>query len=139
MYLLKATLILKIVLTIGWSASLLFLTSTHFEKLGVPEPQPVLFTRLLGAAFLALLLGYVLGLRDLWRGKMPVNTILVGIVSNGLACVFLVYFGFQGTWSEWGSLARCCMWGSAIFTGLITVLLVISILMIRRRGQYPER
>jgi hypothetical protein len=128
MYLLKATLILKIIFTIGWSASLLFLSRTQFEKLGVPEPKPVLFTRLLGAAFLALLLGYALGLRELYRGEMPVNTMLVGIVSNGLACVILVYFGFQGTWSTWGNVAGYCMWGSAIFTGLITVLLVISIL-----------
>lgn len=132
MYLLKATLILKILLTIGWSASLLFLSGTQFEKLGVPEPKPVLFTRLLGAAFLALLLGYALGLRELYRGEMPVNTMLVGIVSNGLACVILVYFGFQGMWSEWGSLARYCMWCSAMFTGLITGLLGISFLMIRR-------
>ena len=133
MNLLKATLILKIVLTIGWSASLLFLNKTYFEKLGVPEPKPVLFTRLLGAAFLALLLGYALGLRDLHRGEIPVNTMLVGILSNGLACVILVYFGFQGTWSTWSSVGRYCMWGSAIFTGLITVLLVISILRMRRR------
>ena len=128
MNLLKATLFLKILLTIGWSAPLLFFSQTHFEELGVPEPQPILFTRLLGAAFLALLLGYALGLRELYRGEMPVNTMLVGIVSNGLACVILVYFGFQGTWSEWGSLARYCMWGSAIFTGLITGLLGISFL-----------
>lgn len=128
MYLLKATLILKILLTICWSASLLFLSGTQFEKLGMPEPKPILFTRLLGAAFLALLVGYALGLRDLHRGKMPVNTMLVGIVSNGLACVLIVYFGFQGTWSEWGEVARYCMWCSAIFTGLITGLLGISVL-----------
>jgi len=130
-YLLKATLILKILLTIGWSASLLFLSRTQFEKLGVPEPKPVLFTRLLGAAFLALLVGYALGLRDLCRGEMPVNTMLVGIVSNGLACVILVYFGFQGTWGKWGALRGYCMWGSTILTGLITALLGISFLMIR--------
>jgi hypothetical protein len=128
MYLLKATLILKILLTICWSTALLFLSRSQFENLGVPEPKPILFTRLLGAAFLALLVGYALGLRDLRRGKMPVNTILVGIVSNGLACALLLYFGSQGMWSAWGEVARFCMWLSAIFTGLIAVLLVISIL-----------
>ena len=128
MYLLKATLILKIVLTIGWSAPLLFFTKTHFETLGMPEPKPVMFTRLLGAAFLALLVGYALGLRDVYRDEMPVNTMRVGIVSNGLACLILICFGFQGTWSTWSNVAAYCLWGSAIFTGLITVLLVISIL-----------
>ncbi|HEX5703384.1 MAG TPA: hypothetical protein VFX97_09325 [Pyrinomonadaceae bacterium] len=136
MYLLKATLILKIALTIGWSASLLFLSGTQFEKLGVPEPKPLLFTRLLGAAFLALLLGYALGLRDVYRGVMPVNTMLVGILSNGLACMILVYSGFQGTWSTWGNFAGYCMWGSAILTGLITGLLGISFLMNRRPQEY---
>jgi hypothetical protein len=128
MHLLKATLLLKIVLTVCWSASLLFFSGTRFEKLGMPEPKPILFTRLLGAAFLALLVGYALGLRDLYRGKLPVNTMLVGIVSNGLACVLLLYFGFQGAWSEWGEVARYSMWCSAIFTGLITVLLGFSLL-----------
>lgn len=128
MRLLKITLILKMLLTIGWSASLLFLSEPQFAYLGMPEPKPILFTRLLGAAFLALLVGYALGLRDLYRGKMPVNTMLVGIVSNGLACVLLIYFGLQGAWNGWGAVARYCMWGSAIFTGLITALLVTSIL-----------
>jgi hypothetical protein len=128
MYILRATLILKIFLTICWSAALLFLSGTQFEYLGMPQPAPILFTRLLGAAFLALLVGYALGLRDLQRGKMPINTMLVGIVSNGLACVLLVYFGLKGTWSEWGALAQYSMWGSAIFTGTITALLSFSVL-----------
>ena len=128
MYLLKATLILKILLTVGWSASLLFLSGAQFESLGVPEPKPLLFTRLLGAAFLALLVGYALGLRDLKRGGAPVNTVLVGVVSNGLACVLLVYFGLRGAWGEWGDVARYCMWASTILTGLITVLLGVSLL-----------
>lgn len=135
MRLLKVTLILKIVLTVFWSGSLLLFSRTQWDDLDVPEPQPLLFTRLLGAAFLALLVGYALGLRELWRGKIPVHTMVVGTVSNGLACVILVCYGFQGTWGEWGSLARYCMWGSAILTGLITALLGISYLMIRQRGQ----
>jgi Na+-driven multidrug efflux pump len=126
MYLLKVTLILKIVLTICWSAALLFLSKSQFEYLGMPEPKPLLFTRLLGAAFIALLVGYALGLRDLHRGKTPVNTMLVGIVSNGLACVLLVYFGIHNTWSEWAAVARYSMWGSAISTGSITALLSIA-------------
>jgi hypothetical protein len=126
MRLLKATLILKILLTIAWAASLLFLSETQFERLGMPEPT--LFTRLLGAAFLALLVGYLLGLRELRLGKTPFNTMLVGIVSNGLACVILVCYGLQGEWSEWGEVARYSLWASTIFTGLITGLLIISFL-----------
>ena len=126
MRLLKATLILKILLTIAWSASLLFLSETQFERLGMPEP--ILFTRLLGAAFLALLVGYLLGLRELRLGKTPFNTMLVGIISNGLACVILLCYGLQGEWSEWGEVARYSLWASTIFTGLITGLLIISFL-----------
>ncbi len=128
MGLLRATLVLKILLTICWSGALLLLSGTQFEKLGMPAPAPILFTRLLGAAFLALLLGYVLGLRELSLGKLPFNTMLVGILSNGLAFALLVYFGLAGAWSEWGAVARYCLWGSALLTGLITVLLSISAL-----------
>jgi len=126
-YLLKATLTLKILLTVCWSASLLFLSRARFQNLGVPEPKPLLFTRLLGAAFLALLVGYALGLRDLYRGEAPVNIVIVGIVSNGLASALLVYFGLRGAWSDWGDAARYCMWASTIFTGLITGLLGVSL------------
>ncbi len=128
MYLLKATLVLKILLTVCWSGSLLLLSGAQLENLGVPEPKPLLFTRLLGAAFLALLVGYALGLRDLQRGEAPVNTVLVGIVSNGVACALLVYFGLRGAWGEWGGVARYCMWASTILTGLITALLGVSLL-----------
>ncbi|MEK6282802.1 MAG: hypothetical protein AABN95_20795 [Acidobacteriota bacterium] len=128
MRLLKATLIVKILLTICWSAPLLFFSANQFETWGMPEPKPILFTRLLGAAFVALLVGYALGLRDLHLGTIPFNTILVGIVSNGLACVLLIYFGLQGIWSEWGEVTRYSLWASAILTGLITGLLCISVL-----------
>ena len=66
---------------------------------------------------------------------MPINTILVGIVSNGLACLILVHYGFQGAWREWGEVAWYCMWCSAALTGLITVLLGISILTVGRVGK----
>lgn len=128
MSLLEATLIIKILLTILWSASLLILSGTQFEKLGMPEPKPMLFPRLLGAAFLALLVGYLLGLRDLHLGKIPWNTMLVGIISNGLACMLLIYFGLKGTWTEWGKVPRYGLWASALLTGLIAALLAISVL-----------
>ena len=128
MRLLRFTLILKILLTIGWSGSLLLLSGSQFESLGMPAPKPMLFTRLLGAAFLALLVGYVLGLRELMKGTVPTNTMLVGIVSNGLASLLLFYFGLQGTWNDWGAVARYSMWSSALLTGLIAGLLGYSVL-----------
>lgn len=131
MRLLKIALVLKILLTIGWSASLLGLSKTQLKKLGMPAPEPMVFARLLGAAFLALLVGYLLGLWNLIHGEKPLNTVLVGITSNGLACLLLLYFGFRGEWNKWGKIARYCMWASAVFTGLITGLLVASLIIIR--------
>jgi hypothetical protein len=131
MQLLKFTLALKIFLTVCWAASLLFLSKAQFRKLGIAEPQPIVFTRLLGAAFLALLVGYALGLREIYQGEVPSNTIFVGVVSNGLACLILIYFGLKKMWSEWGRMARYSMWASAALTGLITMLLVLSFYIIR--------
>lgn len=131
MRLLRAALILKIVLTICWCVSL-YLPVDELVKLGMPKPNPEVFIRLLGAAFFALLLGYILGLRELQKGHLPLNTVLVGIISNGLACLTLIHFGFKGSWSEWGEISRYYMGASLLLTGLITALLVIGLIVIRR-------
>jgi hypothetical protein len=130
MRLLQIALILKILLTVCWFVPLLCFSQARLKKLGMPAPEPLVFVRLLGAAFLALLVGYLLGLVDLRQGEKPLNTVLVGITSNGLACVVLLYYGLRGEWKEWGKIARACMWASVVFTALVTVLLVVSLLII---------
>lgn len=124
---LKLVLKFKIVLTFAlWSLPLLLFPAGWLTALGFPDPgDSIAFVRLLGAAYLALGVGYVLGYRDFGEQKDIGNTVTVGIVSNGLACLILIIFGILGKWQDWGILVRAFMWGSAIATGLITTGLIV--------------
>lgn len=117
---LKIILIVKVVFTaVCWSLPLLFFPERAAELLRISVPQPILFAHLLGAAFLALLVGYVLGLRDLYRNKEAGNVVRVGIVSNGSA--FLLLLMFAGQWSKWGTRAAAFLGFSTAATLLITL------------------
>jgi hypothetical protein len=109
-----------------WAFPLLLLPRGVFRRLGFPDPLPMVFMRLLGAAYLALGVGYVRGLMMLKGGQHPADTILVGLVSNGLACALLVGYGLAGRYAEWGRLARLFMWMSAGLTGIITLGLFLN-------------
>ncbi len=93
-----------------WCIPLLALPSSMFVQLGFPPPEPLLFVRLLGAAYLTLLMGYYFGLRTLAAGTSPLPAIVTGIASNGLAFVILAFFGMTGGWSAWGTGAQVFMW-----------------------------
>ena len=111
---LKALLIRKITITgLFWCLPLLAFPASWFVALGIPAPEPLLFARLLGAAYLALLVGYYMGIRGLAKDESPAQVIYTGIASNGLACLLLLYFGATGAWSSWGTGAQIFMWLSA--------------------------
>lgn len=117
----------KILFTlIFWCIPLLFFPASLFVRLGIPNPQPILFVRLLGAAYLALTLGYIFGFNALRQGENIQDVIWVGIVSNGLASLILFIYGAIGLWNPWGNLAKFFMWSSAIITALITLGLLIT-------------
>jgi hypothetical protein len=86
----------------------------------------MLFLRLLGAAFLALVVGYTSALGRLGRGDDVRDLVWVGITSNGLASLILLLSGISGAWKVWGILARIYMWASALATALITLGLVVA-------------
>jgi hypothetical protein len=124
---LKHVLWVKIVFTLlGWCLPLLTFPAPWFQALGMPEPRPLVFARLLGAAFLALLVGYLFGLHALKHGRPVRQTVWVGIVSNGSASLILFAFGLTGAWGDWGGVARAVMWLSAALTGGITVGLAMT-------------
>lgn len=122
---LQVTLLVKIIYTaLFWFLPLLFFPALAARWLGVPEPRPILYAHLLGAAFGALLVGYVYGLRDSLRGLDVRNVVVVGLVSNATACLLLVLF--SGEWRQWGGpLARLYMWASTATTFLVSVGLII--------------
>jgi hypothetical protein len=109
-----------------WAGPLLLFPVSWLRRLGFPDVQPSVFLRLLGAAFTALLVGYVWGLTTLWDGVYPVGTVLVGAVSNGLACAILLLHGARGAFRTWGRPARGAMWLSAALTGLVTAGLLTT-------------
>lgn len=119
---LRFVLWVKVAFTLVWAGLLLFLSAEQFETLGmVDRPQPRVFTRLLGVAFVALLYGYLRGIQALNAGRAPKDAVAVGIVSNGLASVMLIAHGVAGDYDGWGKLAQGGMWVSAAATGLITL------------------
>lgn len=118
---LECVLVLKILFTaVFWAVPALLAPRCVFERLGFPDTCPDLFVRLLGAAYLALLVGYLLALRTLLHGVYPAATVWVGIVSNGAACTILALAAVRGTWRTWGLPARMLMWGSLGATFFIT-------------------
>jgi hypothetical protein len=126
--LLATVLWVKVIFTLAfWSLPLVAFPASWFVRIGMPEPRPMLFLRLLGAAFLALVVGYVSGILGLSRGDDVRDIVWVGITSNGLASLILFFFGFTGAWKEWKRLARIFMWGSAFATALITLGLVVGL------------
>jgi hypothetical protein len=122
---LEITLVVKIIFTtICWFMPLLFFPAPASRWLGIPEPRPILFAHLLGAAFGSLLVGYSLGLRDSLQGQEIENVIWTGAVSNGLAFALLVIF--RKDWRRWQSRrAQVYMWLSTVMTLLITVGLIV--------------
>ncbi len=129
---LKIVLKTKIILTlILWTISLLLICKDLLSFFGFPVPDPFVFFRLLGAAYTALLVGYILGLRNLQSKSSAHMVISVGIVSNGLAFLILAFFGLKGSWSTWGGCAQVYMWASTIATFGITLGLL-------RFRHYPD-
>jgi hypothetical protein len=93
--------------------------------LGLPLPQPLLFSRLLGAAYLALLAGYACGIREIDRGGFPQAAVSSGIAGNGLAFAVLAVYGASGSWSTWSTGARWFMWTSTLGALVMTVALAM--------------
>src|SRR5262245_1474780 len=114
----------KIICTIVvWGLPLLILPASWFPVLGVPVPVPIIWVRLLGAAYLALTATYGLGWIEIQKGRAATQTVWTGILSNGLACAILIYYGITGAWSTWSILGQFLMWLSVFLTGFITILL----------------
>jgi hypothetical protein len=124
--LLVCVLAVKIAITLFiWAGPLLLLPVQFFNLLGFPRPTPLIFARLLGMAYLALVVGYYFGLQQAIIGEVPVTVMAVGLTSNAGACLLLVFNGLRGTWNSWRPRwAHLYMWSSAALTGIITLMLI---------------
>jgi hypothetical protein len=119
--------IVKILFTLFlWCIPLLLVPGKLLASLGIPEPINIVFLRLLGMAYVALMVGYIFGLIAILNGGYPIETIWVGIISNGGAFLLLLIYRFLNTWSSWKSFIQIIMWISIVATGGITFGLVFA-------------
>ncbi|MEO1308674.1 MAG: hypothetical protein AAFV38_12315 [Pseudomonadota bacterium] len=104
---LKAVLICKIALTLlFWALPLLVFPSTLLGFFITPLPEPLIYLRLLGLAYLALTVAYIGGLVEAFRGGFPMTTVLMGLVSNGGAAILLLVYLLSEAvqpvlWASW--------------------------------------
>ena len=109
---------------LAWCVPLIFMPASWLEALSFPGQDTYMFVRMLGWAYLALCVGYAFGLKEALRGRRAMGSIWVGIVSNGGACLYLLYYGALGTWTAWGVALQVVGWASVVATFLITAGLV---------------
>ena len=125
MFNLKNVLVAKIIITISaWALPLLLFPIELLVFLGFPEPQPEIFIRLLGTAYSALVVGYLIGYQKSKSDSYPFEAVWVGIVSNGGATIVLSIAAFYGSWLSWGTFAQFYMWLSLLSVALITAGLI---------------
>lgn len=123
---LSKVLIFKIAGTVLlWCTPLLLFPASVLNTLGFPEQENYMFVRLLGWAYLALCVGYFQALKASLKGFRLMGPIWVGLVSNGGACLYLLFYGLSGTWDDWGGGIQFIAWGSIIATALITAGLYV--------------
>ena len=108
-----------------------------FALFGLPAPVPMVFARLLRAAYAALLVAYGHGFIEARRGVRPLAVVWVGLVSNGLASLCLTLHGFAGSWSSWPIRGQAFMWLSLVATSGITVSLAVVGLRRPHRTEAP--
>ena len=124
---LRRVLLAKIGLTVAlWCLPLLTFSPAMFRFVGLPTPRPMVFARLLGAAYAALIVVYAHGVAALRRGDHPALAVRVGVVSNGLAALLLALHGAAGAWSTWATRGQLFMWGSLAVTLALTGALLLT-------------
>jgi hypothetical protein len=123
---LENTLLAKILITTAlWCFPLICFPVYAYHWLGFKTVGPLIFLRLLGFAYLALLVAYAFAYRDARSGIYPANTVVVGVVSNFGALLVLSWGAVAGQWSEWGWLAQLYMWVSIFATAAISLALYV--------------
>lgn len=138
----------KIIVTIFlWAFPLIIIPSRWFCKfLFIDVGQNAFFIRLLGVAYLALIIGYLAGMSELKKGIFPKKIIYMGIVSNAGASITITIFGLKNSFpfgdctkavSCSKELGICYLWLSAIITFLIAATLLFSLIS-KKRNSSPS-
>ena len=125
--LLIITLRIKIIVTLFlWALPLLLVTEGLAQTLGLEVSTPLFFTRLLGAAYLALVVAYYSGLKQVLNGDSASWVVVMGLVSNGIATIILMVHCIEPAFSSYPLNMKIFLIASASATALITLGLALS-------------
>ncbi len=123
---LSKVFVFKILATIiFWCIPLIVFSSTALEMAGFPVQSSYMFVRMLGWAYLALCVGYAFGLKSSLKGVREAGPIWVGIISNGGAFGYLLFYGLSGAWIQWGWFVQFVAWSSIVASVSITFGLLL--------------
>ena len=137
---LRIILVAKIAITLSvWALPPLVIPETVLALLFGETPAPtavyqalLLNSRLMGIAFLALVVVYLFGYRATLRGEFPVGVVSVGLVSNGGATIVLFAWAMSESPTTWPGLAVVVYFTSLAAVGAVTASLAISFWSARR-------
>jgi hypothetical protein len=126
---LKKIFIAKIVLTIFlWALPLTVFPPALFKFFGIPIAGTYLFSRLLGIAYFALIIGYSEGIHQIKNNVKPIRIQLMSILSNGGASIAIGVFGMLGLFGNWGLLGKIYIMSSGVLLFALAVLTFIPML-----------
>jgi hypothetical protein len=136
MQILIVTLWAKIVLTVFLWTMPLLLVPRLLDRLGIPAMREPLFGRLLGIMFLALVVMYIFGLLQAYRGEVPWPAIIAGMVSNGGAAALILIAATSLGWfgTTWTPLGRIGVLVSGALAGCVFLGLAIAAIGLRSAG-----
>ena len=124
---LLVVLAVKIVVTaLLWALPLVFFPAWGFAAFGIPVPEPMIFARLLGLAYVSLLVGYGWGFLRLKLGEQIDGIVWMGIVSNAGASLAIVIAALVGSFEAWPMLGKIYMGTSAALTSAIAAALAAT-------------
>lgn len=125
--LLILVLYIKIIFTVFlWAIPALFIPETMLQSIEVTIISPKYPGKLLGAAYIALAIGYFDGLLRARKGIQPTGTIIMGIISNGAATIILILYAFPEIKSDSSPVETIFIYFSTAITALLTAGLIIT-------------
>ena len=117
---------LKIIVTMGfWSFPLLVAPSFFLPQAGLELPENTILLSLLGWAYVALCVGYGYGFLQARKGIREKGILAMGVVSNGGACLIMLFNAVIGMAPELTLFGNIIALGSVAFTGFFAVSLYL--------------
>ena len=117
---------LKIIVTMGvWSFPLLVAPGFFLPQAGLELPENTILLSLLGWAYVALCVGYGYGFLQARKGVREKGILAMGVVSNGGACLIMLFNAVIGMAPELTLFGNIIALGSVAFTGFFAVSLYL--------------